>query len=139
MRNINVSTAVYAAIWAKRIEGEETEDEILTRVLGVTPSGSLAAQSHPGGGHGVIDGRSGVHFPEGFRIFRTYKGRDYAAVATGGQWLREDNNVLYPSLNQVNASIAASAENVWNGTWKFRDAKGAIRPIADLRSKIRFI
>jgi hypothetical protein len=34
MRSIDVNTAVYSAIWALREEGEETENDILARVLG---------------------------------------------------------------------------------------------------------
>lgn len=36
MRSIDVSTAVYAAIWANRATGEESEDEILKRIFGLT-------------------------------------------------------------------------------------------------------
>ena len=36
MRTIEVDTAVYSAIWALRQEGEETENDILSRVLGKT-------------------------------------------------------------------------------------------------------
>ncbi|MED5545158.1 MAG: hypothetical protein VYD90_07895 [Pseudomonadota bacterium] len=34
MRTIEVNTAVYSAIWGLRQEGEETENDILARVLG---------------------------------------------------------------------------------------------------------
>lgn len=84
-------------------------------------------------GGGVIDGRSGVRFGEGMAIFRKYKGRDYRAVATGGQWRREDSGALYPTLNQLNSSIVAGAENVWNGNWKFTDEDGSTKSIAALR------
>lgn len=36
MRSIEISTEVFALIWAARQEGEETEDQILKRVLGKT-------------------------------------------------------------------------------------------------------
>jgi hypothetical protein len=36
IRRIEVSTDVFAAIWASRRPGESTEDEILTRILGVS-------------------------------------------------------------------------------------------------------
>lgn len=38
MRNIEVSTAVYSAIWSLREEGEETESAILARVLSAAKS-----------------------------------------------------------------------------------------------------
>ena len=40
---------------------------------------------------------------------------------------------LYPTLNQLNASIATGAENIWNGNWKYRTEDGSIRSINDLR------
>ena len=33
MKTISISTATFAALWAARKEGEETEDAILTRLL----------------------------------------------------------------------------------------------------------
>ena len=43
MRPIQVSTAVFSAIWARRINGEENEDKILARILGVLEKG----EPHP--------------------------------------------------------------------------------------------
>jgi hypothetical protein len=74
-----------------------------------------------------------VHFAEGFEIFRSYKRREFSARAQGGVWFRSDNNQTYPTLNQLNASIAAGAENVWNGNWKYRASDGSVRSIGDLR------
>lgn len=34
MKTIAISTATYAALWAARRDGEETEDQILSRLLG---------------------------------------------------------------------------------------------------------
>lgn len=79
------------------------------------------------------DLRNGVHFPEGFKIFRNYKGREYVAEARSGAWVRLDNRTSYPTLNQLNASIAAGAENVWNGNWKFRGDQGKAVSIGQLR------
>ncbi len=42
-RTITVSTEVFAAIWAKRQDGEETEDAILRRVFGC--SGDAPSES----------------------------------------------------------------------------------------------
>jgi hypothetical protein len=135
MRSLNVSTEVFAAIWAKRQDGEETEDAILRRVLGcsrVASGASTVSKSSPTGG-GVHDIRNGVDFPEGFEILRSYKRRNYVAIAKGGYWVRADNGERYPTLNQLNGSIAAGAENVWNGNWKYKAADGSIRSISDLR------
>ncbi|MCB5423903.1 hypothetical protein H0274_01420 [Altererythrobacter sp. CC-YST694] len=50
MRKIDVSTEVFAKIWAQRIAGEESEDEILKRLLGVkAPDNSQAAKASKGG------------------------------------------------------------------------------------------
>lgn len=36
MRTIEISTGVFAAIWAARRDGEETENDILSRILGMS-------------------------------------------------------------------------------------------------------
>jgi len=131
IRSISVSTEVFAAIWASRREGEESEDAILRRTFGC--QSQPLRQAEPVAGRGVQDLRNGVNFPEGFEIFRTYKRRDYAAQARNGNWLRLDNGQTFPTLNQLNASIAAGSENVWNGNWKYRHSDGTLRSIAELR------
>ena len=136
-RMIDVSTEVFAAIWARRQDGEETENAILQRLLGLAPRIESApaapapatSRSQPG----FYDSRNGVTFPRGFEIFRSYKRKEYRAVAQDGHWRRLDTGALFPSLNKLNASIAAGNENVWNGNWKFRDEGGAVKSIATLR------
>lgn len=133
-RTIPVSTDVFAAIWAQRQDGEETEDAILRRVLGCgsassAPPKAVTAQADVG----YVDTRNNVTFPRGFTIFRTYKRKEYSAVAEGGQWRRTDNGQTYNTLNQLNASIAAGNENVWNGNWKFKELDGTIKSIDAMR------
>ena len=132
-RTITVSTDVFAAIWAKREPGEETEEAILRRVLacGTETGGSDELTIMVDGG--VNDTRNGVHFPENFEAVRSYKRREYKARATIGSWLREDTGQIYPTLNQLNDSITAGPENIWNGNWKYRDSDGSLRSINDLR------
>lgn len=138
MRSIPVSTEVFAAIWADRQEGEEGEDAILRRKFGCTDKvlsqpNSPTLVNPPGG---VQDTRNGVRFPEGFEIFRTYKKREYRAIAHSGAWTRQDNQKSYPTLNQLNQSVADGNENVWNGNWKYREEMtGKIRPISFLRNR----
>ena len=134
MRPLNVSTVVFAAIWAKREAGEESEDAILRRLLGC-PNEGCAPQGDErvALGSGVRDARNGVDFPEGFQIMRRYKGREFSAEARGGFWVRKDNGQQFPTINQLNASIAQGAENVWNGNWKYRASDGALRSIGTLR------
>lgn len=133
-RTITISTPVFAAIWGQRQEGEETEDAILARVLGIAKtlddSSSNGTTNEVGG---VYDTRNSVHFPRGFRAFRRYKRRDYEAVAGDGVWIRQDTGKSYATLNQLNESIAAGPENVWNGNWKFRTEDGTMQPLDALR------
>lgn len=137
MRTINVSTDTFAAIWSRREPGEESEEAILRRLLGCRATGPPESTANElvadQGCGGVVDIRNGVTFPEGFRIFRHYKGREFAAEARQGSWLRQDDGRRFPTLNQLNASIAAGAENVWNGNWKYKDDQGRIRSIGVLR------
>ena len=82
---------------------------------------------------GVYDNRNNVYFPRGFKAFRRYKRRDFEAVAGDGIWVRQDTGEAFPTLNQLNDSIAAGPENVWNGNWKFRAEDGTIQPLDVLR------
>ena len=133
-RTITVSTDVFAAIWADRKEGEENENEILRRKFGCsTESAVKDVEPTLEISGGVHDTRNGVHFPRGFVAFRRYKRRDYEAVASDGSWLRKDTGESFPTLNQLNKSITAGPENVWNGNWKFRDESGTIQPLDFLR------
>jgi hypothetical protein len=132
-RAITVSIDVYAAIWANRQDGEESEDQILRRVLGCKPVTEAAENTVTASATGgVFDSRNNVHFGRGFVAFRTYKHAEYEAVAQDGTWLRKDTGDLYATLNQLNASIVAGAENIWNGNWKYKEG-GKIRSIDALR------
>ena len=127
-----ISTDVFAALWAQRLNGEDSEDAILRRILGCPNGASVDSQEANAGG-GVHDTRNGVNFPRGFTVLRTYKRRHYEAIAQEGAWLRKDTGKRYSTLNQLNASIAAGAENIWNGNWKYRGDDGSFRSINDLR------
>ena len=133
-RTITVSTDVYAAIWQHRKPGQESENAILRDVLGcLSPESEVQSSPVEQGHGGVHDARNGVHFPRGFVALRTYKRREYEAIAQDGAWLRKDTGEMYPTLNQLNASIAAGNENIWNGNWKYRADDGTVRSINDLR------
>ncbi|MEQ9330218.1 hypothetical protein [Thalassobaculum sp.] len=135
MRSIMVSTAVFAAIWAARAEDEESEDEILRRILELPEDSSAAgtSRSEPVNGEGGFYARRyGVHFPEGFRIHRTFKGRRYEAVATQGAWRLEPSGELFHSLSRLSNGIGTGVENVWRN-WHYMDADGGEHEISDLR------
>lgn len=133
-KTLTVSTDVFAAIWANRQSGEETEDAILRRLLGCGPvSWTNGADTAGSGAGGVYDSRNDVHFPEGFEVFRNYKRKEYKAIARSGVWVREDTGERYPTLNQLNESIVSGNENVWNGNWKYRTPEGSYKSIDTLR------
>src|ERR1700738_1222625 len=109
-RTIHVSMDTFAAIWADRRPGENSEDAIIRRRFDVqamptevqqqeTPA--LTDRRPSPSGPGYHDRRFGARFAEGFEIFRHYKGTDYSAKATSGAWLLMNNRDLYPSLNGV--------------------------------------
>lgn len=131
MRNIIVSTDVFAALWAIRQPGEENENAVLERLLGLPkgtplpemvttiprPPGRPHASSANSSG-GIHNGTFNVDFPPGFEIFRTYKGHSYAAVVRDGAWVM--NGVRFPSLFALSMEVSESNENPW-AHWKFRD------------------
>lgn len=115
-RTLEVSTDVFAAIWADRQEGEESENDILRRKFGVPtkpPSGERR--------QAWCDARNNVVLFEGDEVFRVYKGKERKAVAKDG-WLVMDNT-KFTSLNQLSRHIGAATENAWQN-WYTRDAKG---------------
>jgi hypothetical protein len=130
MRTIQISTDVFAALWAARRGNEQSEDEILRSLL------KLKAEERPEipratGTTGFNDGRNGLRFPEGFEIFRKYHGQEYRARATGGEWVRLDTAKRYSSLNELNQSVGAKFQNAWR-SWYCNDG-GKRRLLHELR------
>lgn len=137
MRSITVSTEVFAAIWAARQPGEETEDDILRRVLG--GKNPIRRQNGSAGERaGFHDRRYDVRFPEGFEIFRTYLGQAYRAHATSGTWLLLNDGRRCGSLNELSQAIGAKIENAWFN-WFFAAPNGQHKRVSEMRdpSKIR--
>ena len=131
MRQISVSTDVFAAIWANRQVGEETEDDILSRLLASQPQ-APANDVYENGAVGHIDLRSGATFPAGLEIFRTYKGTEYRARAVGGAWILATDGKGYMTLNQLSQAIGIASENAWR-SWYFINAEGKRSLIDALR------
>ncbi len=136
MRAIQVSTDVFARIWTLRRADENTEDEILHRFLGCQgprrDDSSSAPPTPPSGGMGFYDARHGVHFAQGFEIFRTYLGVEYRAQARDGSWVLQGDGRVFRSLNELSRAIGAKTENAWVN-WLYRDQLSGRRPVADLR------
>jgi hypothetical protein len=125
MKTINIANSTYGALWLRAVESDKTEDDILRRLLGIDGD----AEFHAGQEVGFHDTRFDVIFSEGFRIYRTYKGDDFEAIATKGKWRL--NGKFYDSLNKLNGAVGASTENAWI-SWFF-DRDGIKTPISDLR------
>lgn len=119
MRNIPVSTSCFAAIWAARLPGEDSENDILERILKVQ-----AAPKEPADRKrvGWADPRFSIELYEGEEIFRVYKGKEYRATATNG-YLVLSNGVKCNSLNQLSRAIGTKVENAWNN-WYFTGPDG---------------
>jgi hypothetical protein len=134
MRMVPVSTDVFAAIWQARWPGEDTEDAVLRRVLGLSASEpETAPEINLSAPTGFLDSRFGVAFPVGFRISRVYQNREYQAQAVQGVWIRADNGTGYRSLNQLSVSLGAS-ENAWDAWFYADETTGERKPIAALRN-----
>jgi hypothetical protein len=133
MRTIQVSTDVFAAIWAARSKGEGSEDEILRNILGVGIANTAAPE--PKEGIGFRDPRYGVEVPEGFEIYRTYLGKERRARATGGLWLLDDGTT-HPTVNELSEAIGVVTENAWKN-WFFTDSSGRRQVLSSLRDPAR--
>ena len=136
MRTISVSTDVFAKIWADRQPGEESEDDILRR-WGMVPvpqeTGDEGSSDEP---RGFRDTRYGFEVPEGFPIYRTYKGQHYEAQATWGFWKRLDTGERFASLNALSDSVIDTPpENAWNNWLCMKDGKEVT--VGDLRDQTK--
>jgi hypothetical protein len=121
MRMIEVSTDVFAALWARR-DGEQSEDEILRTLLKLKPADKPAEPpARPKVGY--ADPRNGLQFPEGFEVFRNYLGTTYRAHAINGAWVRQDNGEAYASLNALNQSVGAKFQNAWRSWYCMKNGK----------------
>jgi len=132
-KNILVTTDVFAAIWAARKQGEDSEDAILRRILECESSSDDLEQSGTNSIDGVYEYRTKLNFKRGFKIFRNYKGKLYKAIAIDGAWQREDTQGRYTTLNQLNSSNVAGNENVWHRNWKYREENETICSLKYMR------
>ncbi len=132
MRQIAVSVEIFAKIWALREAGEETENDILARLLTQAPTQKVENYSEAQASPGFRDLRHGVLFPEGFEIFRSLKGEDVRARASGGRWVLKGSGALYGSLNELSRGVGAGTENAW-ASWFFLGPDGRRQHISTLR------
>jgi hypothetical protein len=130
MRAISVSVETFAAIWSKRQAGEENENAILERILGVKKTEAAPSVVGTFDERAIINTQFGVRFEPGFEIFRIYKGRRRSAVVTDGRWLMEGK--FYPSLHKLSEAVVEGRENSW-ANWKYRDPHGRELLIDNLR------
>lgn len=138
MRSISVTTEVFSKIWSSRRSGEDTENDILSRLLNASvdyepdqcrPEVKTAGRVKVLGFH---DDRFDFHADEGFEIFRVYKGKSYLACASKCEWILGETGEAFRSLNELSSAIGALRENAWNG-WLYRDAQGLSKPVGELR------
>ncbi len=136
MHRFNVSRDVLAEIRARRQGGEETEDQVLRRLLDLPAAPTTpelgAETGGPGFRPGFRDATYGIHFPEGFEISRTYKGRPFAARVSGGRWLLDADGRFYDSFDRLSQAVIDGNENAWM-FWFYQGPDGVPRRIAELR------
>jgi hypothetical protein len=139
MRQISISTDVFARIWACRKHGEETENAILDRIIPgkqIEDEGSeldSLPPPHTAGTGGHTERRYGVHFPGGFEISRVYLGKEYGANAVSSGWVLANDGKTYGSLNELSHAIGTKTENVWRNWFYFENGKR--KPISEMRDQ----
>lgn len=132
MKKIDVSTEVFALIWAQRAVGEENEDAILRRILNSIIDRKAIEADLPEGIGGIFEKRFGVHFEEGFKLERVYKGKKFLARVSSGQWIIDGLAGRFFTLNELSRAIGTKTENAWMN-WNYLDERGQKRPVSDLR------
>jgi hypothetical protein len=136
MKTIEISNQTFGALWQKANEADRTEEDILRRILGLSgapsaPGFSIRVLPSEHSVEGFYDSRFDVKFPEGFRIFRAYKGQNYTAIASQGKWTLNGFLMPFESVNALNVAIGAKSENAWI-SW-FYDEGGDRKAIDSLR------
>ena len=128
MDRLDVSLDVLGKIRRLCRETGETEDRLLRRLL------ESAARTHfpDNAEDGFTDATYAIHFPAGFEIFRTYKGRLFSARVVEGRWMLDFDGRSYDSLNQLSQGVIDGNENAWN-FWFCRGPDGKSQRIAELR------
>ncbi len=136
MHRLNVSRDVLSGIRAHRQGSDETEDQVLRRLLNLPAAPTMPEPGDETGGPrsrpGFRDATYGILFPEGFEISRTYKGRPFGAHVSGGRWLLDADGRLYDSFNQLSQAVIDGNENAWM-FWFYQGPDGGRRRIAELR------
>jgi hypothetical protein len=141
MKTVQLQNPVYGALWGVALDSDRDENDILRRLLGMTVISNVPAASGSApirAATGWVDGgfrdpRYGVLFPEGFTIFRSYRGKNYSARVFNGKWVMPDREVQYDSLNSLNKAIGAGTENAWF-SWNYVDSRGRRKKIGELRN-----
>ena len=85
------------------------------------------------------------HFKKGFKLTRIHIDQDghenhYSAVSVTEGWLREDEGVVYPTLDTLNFSIDGKlgVESI-QGVWKYKDEKGEVKGVETLDKGLKSI
>ena len=133
MRQIEVSVDVFAAIWATRKDGENSENDVLRRILGLAETTPAKTLPPPQEEAGFKDARFRVELPEGFEIYRVYKGQEIRARASKGKLELIGSGQFFPSFNQLSRAATGNIENAWKN-WFFIGRDGKRHPIEGLRS-----
>ncbi|QEE46078.1 hypothetical protein FVA81_16315 [Rhizobium sp. WL3] len=133
MRQIEVSVDVFAAIWAARNDGENSEDEVLRRLLDLPTKVPTPPQISLQAEDGFKDARFRVELPEGFEIYRVYKGQEIRARATKGKLQLVGSDHFFLSFNQLSRAATGNIENAWKN-WYFTGRDGKRHSIEGLRS-----
>jgi hypothetical protein len=134
-KQIDVETDVFAGIWAQHQPGEQDESAILRRILKIPPIAAAPVKSSPSGTVGITDPRFDIKLPEGFEIFRIYKGVEHRAKAIDDGWLLASNGKTYPSINQLSRAVSGNVENAWRN-WYFMGSDGKRYLVEKLRNDI---
>ena len=134
-RTITISTSEFAAIWANRRDGEETEDAILGRLLGCDDGVQTNRDDDNDGG--VYDSRYDMHFPEGFELFQNYKRGESKAIARSGVWIREDTKCGFPPLTDSTSRLPWATRMSGMGTGDIERPRGRSGPLIRCVAKIR--
>ena len=127
-KKVDIDIDVHREIEKKRRSFEETPNEILRRIFGLSTEKQTKEGVLQGGGLAT----KGVVLPNGLRLSSTYKGRKVDAVIRNGKI--DYNGKYYNSPSAAAVAVTGNPVNGWR-FWLFFDAaSNSWKPLNILRN-----
>lgn len=112
MREIQIDLKVHKRIEAARLSFEETDNEVLRRLLEIDKPRSVNGSGRPWAGKGVT-------LPHGTIARMEYNGRQHTARIEDGEWIAEGKRFGSPSAAAGGVALTKAGTHPRLDGWKY--------------------